>query len=456
MKKRSKSNCPIAPTSFIENIKQLCGNKAVFFLLDTMRALKSDIYKLKVPGISGGGFYIIGNSEATRQILLDETTEKPTEVYKSFNNIAGDKSMFAAATKDPYWYHVRKGTAPAFSSSEVKRMVYICEKNLDTWIRDELKPLMDSKDTFDPYTEMTYLTFKIILESAFEYRNASRQEYEFLRYNLEKCLKEFTFKEMTNPLRSLFTMWIPERRKAFEMSGELQAFAANLLEKYRNNPNKSVNNTVIRLIENNPSLSEKSKIAEILVFFIAGFDTTGSQLASALVLLAKYPEEAEKLKEDLLSSGMSEDKAPATRSKYLKSVIQECTRIMPVGASGSIRVTGKEFTFKNGTVTVPKNSIIWTPFLLMFRNEEYFDKPDEFRPGRWMDADKEMMQALVPFSLGKRNCIGQRLADAELYCCLAMLFSKYKFELVVEGTPVYFMNLKYIGAKLRPSRIDLE
>ena len=90
---------------------------------------------------------------------------------------------------------------------------------------------------------------------------------------------------------------------------------------------------------------------------------------------------------------------------------------------------------------------------MMFRNEKYFEDPDTFNPDRWLSATGTMKSAIMPFSLGNRDCIGQRLANAELDYCVPYLFSNYKFEIVEKGDPDYFLTWKYSGTKLKATKI---
>ena len=55
---------------------------------------------------------------------------------------------------------------------------------------------------------------------------------------------------------------------------EVQRFAGRLLDAYRKNPNKSPNNTLIKLIAENDSFdSDAQRIAEIVVYLLAGHET---------------------------------------------------------------------------------------------------------------------------------------------------------------------------------------
>ena len=62
-----------------------------------------------------------------------------------------------------------------------------------------------------------------------------------------------------------------------------------------------------------------------------------------------------------------------------------------------------------------------------------FSSPDAFLPARWLSsASEDRREALQPFSLGPRNCIGQRLAWAETRLILAKLLWRFDVEEVKE------------------------
>lgn len=69
------------------------------------------------------------------------------------------------------------------------------------------------------------------------------------------------------------------------------------------------------------------------------------------------------------------------------------------------------------------------PHLVVSNTEEYFDKPDEFIPERWlkyestggcpMHTKKIHPFVSLPFGYGRRSCLGRRFAEIELQILLA-------------------------------------
>jgi cytochrome P450 len=55
------------------------------------------------------------------------------------------------------------------------------------------------------------------------------------------------------------------------------------------------------------------------------------------------------------------------------------------------------------------------------RSEEYFENADDFIPERWIsgqstpEAQRMMSICCLPFGAGKRNCLGRRLAEQEIF-----------------------------------------
>lgn len=60
--------------------------------------------------------------------------------------------------------------------------------------------------------------------------------------------------------------------------------------------------------------------------------------------------------------------------------------------------------------------------ITMSRNAEYFPRPLEFLPERWLKHQTGPLSyknapafASMPFGFGARSCVGRRLAELELY-----------------------------------------
>mmetsp|Transcript_50232 Transcript_50232/g.104839 ORF Transcript_50232/g.104839 Transcript_50232/m.104839 type:complete len:140 (-) Transcript_50232:129-548(-) len=104
-------------------------------------------------------------------------------------------------------------------------------------------------------------------------------------------------------------------------------------------------------------------------------------------------------------------------------------RLWPVAATGSGRVA--EADIEAGPYLIPKGAALVFPILPIHRNG--LEGGDEFRPERWLPTDPDAARLgdlFMPFSLGRRNCVGQNLAMLELKMAVASLAQHFRFELV--------------------------
>ena len=137
--------------------------------------------------------------------------------------------------------------------------------------------------------------------------------------------------------------------------------------------------------------------------------------------------------------------------EVLKNIIREGMRLHPVVSTSGVRTTGKDFYLKDKAMVIPKGSHVLFPSIILTRND--IDDSEEFKPSRWQShPDKSCLL----FSAGRRNCVGQSLALAEVTWVLSRLCASYTFEVESEGMEEYSVVNKCVGAKLKARRIRRE
>lgn len=98
------------------------------------------------------------------------------------------------------------------------------------------------------------------------------------------------------------------------------------------------------------------------------------------------------------------------------------------------------------------------------RDETYFHCANEFHPERWLpDAlndpkspfHSDQRQAVQPFSVGPRNCVGKHLALAEMRLALAKLIWAFDMR-AVEGKRLRWEDLRtFLMVEKRPIEVNL-
>jgi cytochrome P450 len=432
---------PLAPGGIFKTVEMISGKEFPWFLLRTAQELNSSVFRMSLP-IPGTPMVVaMGELETVREILTDPLSKKPAAIYGSMDNITNGHPSIISSNGEP-WAARRKSTAPAFSSNHIRRMNRVAVEKTEIWIKEKLRPMVEEGKSFDVAKEMIGITLSAICETAFEYDMPDEEKSLFVS-ELDFTLKEFMFKTMVNPLRKVFGPFLADRRRALQASKNVSNISRNIMDAYRRLEAPEKDTIIDRIMKSDAYKNDDERLADMTVFLIAGHDTTAYSLAWILLELARNPMQMTKLRESL-SNAPPED---WSRSEVLRIIVKEGLRLHPVISSGSVRTIGRDIETKT-SMLLPKGSIIFMPFIMLLRNPIIFENENTFQPSRWEKPSKEMADAFLPFSLGKQNCIGQSLANAELHCIVARICAEFDLKVKEEGTVDYFLTLKPAGARL--------
>lgn len=424
------------------------GKHGPDFVLAVAREMNSFIYRVPVPnwGRNIVKVYMVADPVAARTILENPKHGKSPRFYKAFDRISTGENFFSR--NGPRAMHVRKSTASAFSSQNIKRMSDIIETIMETWVAERLEPLyVQPNHPIDIDREMVLITTDVIFQVGFEYR-LSVQDRDVFVGHIELAMGEFF--GTTNLLRDLkWTNWMFSGiRKARRTAKEMFKMTAKVLEAYRQNPNPDPN-TLIHMLANDPDYeSDEERTRDMITFIFAGFDTTAHSIAWALLELARHPEEQNQLRSALINKNCS-SKEEARQCQELKNVTRETLRLYTPAALGSIRTLDTNVPLPGTKFIIPADSYCIFPFYVLLRNGNIFEDPDSFVPSRWNHPSPAALNAFMPFAVGSRNCPGQALAHEEMTIVLSRLLMGYEFTVEQQGQKEYMVTLRSIGTKLR-------
>ncbi|CAB9515155.1 Psoralen synthase (Fragment) [Seminavis robusta] len=434
-----------------QTIAEITGGRMRDFLIEQFQKV-GGIYRLPFPSFAPM-VVVVANTQDARAIYKDPAHTKPPVMYGAIDEFSsGPNIVTTRGVPGDSWYHRRKAINPAFAPKIVHRMNRVALEKAGKWIADTLAPLV-GKDNMPPKPfnvgrETILLTIAVICKAAFDY-DISDTEREEVRLSMQKGIEEFTIKTMINPLRRVGTWCLPDRREAYQAVAKLKTFAVKIMELYRKNPSPTPD-TVIDVIMKNPNYKDDSeRIPDIVMMLFAGHDTTGYTMAFALLELAKSPNEQQKLRDELINS-----KDEGASPPYLKAVLNETMRLHPTSPLTGIKELGSDFASKDGYL-VPKGSIIFIAQIALARDAILFPDAFQFQPSRWLEGNvtEDAKQALFPFSLGKRNCVGQPLVNAQLNSVLPLLIRQFEFTVEDEGQIVTQGTTRLDNCYLKATKI---
>lgn len=215
--------------------------------------------------------------------------------------------------------------------------------------------------------------------------------------------------------------------------GEFYAWVRPLIARRRGTPSDDLISSLILAEEQGDRLSDVELENLVLNILVGGVDTTQSQLAHAVRLLAERPEQWAALRAD------PEGLAPRAAEEALRyEPITPLTARMIVEP---VEVNG---------VTFPEGSVVAVCAFTGNRDPDSYEAPDEFD----IRLARETRRMLT-FGAGVHYCVGANLARAELVEALAFL-ARNAERVELAGEPVLQSISGIYGVDALPLRIALQ
>ncbi|KAG9038187.1 hypothetical protein FRB95_002627 [Tulasnella sp. JGI-2019a] len=187
---------------------------------------------------------------------------------------------------------------------------------------------------------------------------------------------------------------------------------------------------------------------ELLNIFIAGRDTTASNLTFVIYLLAMYPSVLARLRQEVLDTIGGSERPTFDNikdMKYLRAVINETLRLFPpVPFNVRESVNDTVFTDPHTGIKhfIPAKTGCGFSTLALHRSTHWWG-PDalEFDPDRWLDERNQKYFLanpfiFIPFLAGPRICLGQQFAYNEISFFLVRFLQQFeRIDLAPDGHP---------------------
>ncbi|TGO47638.1 hypothetical protein BCON_0269g00040 [Botryotinia convoluta] len=171
---------------------------------------------------------------------------------------------------------------------------------------------------------------------------------------------------------------------------------------------------------------------------VAGSDTTAPTLTTLFYFLAKNPQDAEKIYQEVSNVDLQDVNAVAALH-HLNGSINEAMRLLPAVLTFVTRVSPPEGMDVDGT-HIPGNVKIAAPRYSIGRLSSAWKDPHKFCPERWYSRPEMILdkRAFAPFGvgmfhmilktdgIGRTSCVGKNLALTEVRMASAHLISAFK------------------------------
>jgi cytochrome P450 len=230
----------------------------------------------------------------------------------------------------------------------------------------------------------------------------------------------------------------PARNLRFAQEfGDLRRLLVELIEGRRrdNIPRSDIVSVLMQARDRSGQpMPDKQVVKEIMTIIVAGHETTASTLNMIWYLLSQNPEVAKKLSaevEDLTVSQFPEIR-DLSKFSYTRLVIDEALRLYPPGWLMTRRALKDD---RLGSYFVPAGTEIYISPYIIQRHPNLWLDPNSFHPERFKltDVRERRSSAMLPFSAGPRNCIGEFFARTEMQVHLLMIANRIRLRYLEHG-----------------------
>ncbi|XP_069584418.1 cytochrome P450 2C31-like [Ranitomeya imitator] len=257
--------------------------------------------------------------------------------------------------------------------------------------------------------------------------------------NLDVQKPYLSFQELYNSFPSLMDILPGAHNTIFENFKELQSIIRMTFTKHKkeldvNDQRNLVDAFLAKQQEGKQESSQYYHNENLTVLvadlFGAGMETTATTLRWALLLMIKYPEVQEKIHNEIdkVIGSAQVQMEHRKQMPYTDAVVHEIQRFGDIAPTTVPHVASQDVTFRG--FFIPKGTTILPVLHSIHKDKEYFEKADEFYPEHFLDSNGNFKknEALIPFSIGRRSCVGEYLAKMEIFLFFTSLLQDFTFK----------------------------
>lgn len=377
-----------------------------------------DVVQLK---IAGQNVVLLSNPADIERVLISNNQNYRKGSFQKLvtKSLLGNGLVLAEGEE---WRTHRRGLEPVFHPDRIEGYA--------TQIQSHTNQLLDSwsaGDVIDLEEQMKQLTLRIITDALFGVDIT--EDVTELSASFTQISEHF---ERISQTYIYLPEWIPTPRNlAYRRALDtLEAAVEEIIE--RNRAGDVDRRTVVsHLIENEVGWSETEIRDEMVTLLMAGHETTALALTFTGHLLGRHPEIMSRVTETVRGLEDENFVEELALCSELDRVVKESLRIYPP-VFGVFREPLEDDVL--GGYRISSGSILALNQWVVHRDSQFFERPEEFRPGRWTDEFEESLSPgeYFPFAAGPRRCLGDRFALLEAKLILAMILREFRIESVAD------------------------
>ncbi len=250
----------------------------------------------------------------------------------------------------------------------------------------------------------------------------------------------YTADRALRPVRAPRWLPTPARRRARASVTSMRRVTKEILQACRTDPTRDAPLVHALIATTDPetgrSLSDDDICNDLLIFMLAGHDTTATALTYTLWVLGHHRDVQDRIAAEAAQIGDRElTPEDVPRLGYTVQVLHESLRLCPP-AAGVARLALRDIAVDG--YRVEAGSLLAVGIYALHRDPELWEHPSVFDPDRFSpkrSAGRNRWQ-FIPFAGGSRSCIGEHFARLETTLALATIIRSSEIRSVDDDFPV--------------------
>jgi cytochrome P450 len=250
----------------------------------------------------------------------------------------------------------------------------------------------------------------------------------------------YTTDRALRPVRAPRWLPTPARRRARAAVASMRRVTNEILQACRADPARNAPLVQALIAATDPdtgqSISDDDICNDLLIFMLAGHDTTATALTYALWALGHHRDIQDRVAAEAAEIGDRElTPEDVPRLGYTVQVLREALRLQPP-AAGVARLAVRDIAVAG--YRVEAGSIMAVGIYALHRDPALWDRPLVFDPDRFSpEASKGRDRwQFLPFIAGARSCIGEHFAMLETTLAMATIIRSIEISSVDQDFPV--------------------
>jgi len=389
-----------------------------------------------VTGGIGGPLLIANDPGLIRHVLVDNAKNyKMARVrQKILRPILRDGLLTA---EGEVWRRSRKAMAPVFTPRHIAGFAKPMLEKAEAFVQRYEQAI---GGTVDVSRDMTMLTFDILSETLFSGEVAGNPGG--FAHQVDRL---FETMGRVDPLDLLGAPdWLPRitrilGRNSLAFFRDIVARTMEMRkQKLATSDGEAPEDflTLLLRAEGPQGLSRGEIEDNIITFIGAGHETTARALGWTLYCLANLPGERERIETEI-DNVLSREPDPVKwldAMPFTRAAFEEAMRLYPPAPSINREAIEND---SYADLKIAKGTQVLVMPWTVHRHRKLWDDPDVYRPSRFHPENRDTINRFqyLPFGAGPRVCIGSTFAMQEAVIALAVLMSRYRFDLLPETRP---------------------